>query len=214
MRGARRKGVELHLRHALVCVHQQPQIEVLFVADLGFRLVIEHGDVRARLHMPRDHLVKRHIKDGMAAGEDDILLRAATHIPQAGADSVHAPAIEPRVSLGHERRQQEEAFTLSVQVPFLAGAEMIHQRMIVFLRNEANAGDAGVDQIRKDKVDAAISAAKGNRGHGARECKVAQQRVGFSCVDEAKRVTCHSIFLRSHPRLQPCPGADMHRFEC
>ncbi|MPN10422.1 hypothetical protein SDC9_157717 [bioreactor metagenome] len=145
---ARRVGVELHLGDAAVAVEDQPQIEVLLLGNGQIRVVVEHRDVRAGFDVFGDHLVKRHVKDRVAAGQNHVLLRIAAHVAEAGANRVHTAAVEAGVFLSHERRQHKQALAFSMQVPFLAGAEVVHQRMIVLLRNQADTGDARVDEIR------------------------------------------------------------------
>ena len=44
-------------------------------------------------------------------------------------------------------RQDIEAALLAVQVPGLAVAEMVHQGLIVGTGDDADLGDAGVDQV-------------------------------------------------------------------
>ena len=60
------------------------------------------------------------------------------------------------------RRKQNEAALLSREIPLLAGAEMVHQRLIVILGYNAHGGNAGVDHVGKSKVNQTVSAAIGN----------------------------------------------------
>ena len=186
-------GIELHGGHALVLIEREPEIHVLILGVKVRVLVIHDRDVCPRTHMPVKHLMEGGVKDRVAAAQNDVLLRAAPHIPKAGAECVHRAAVQPCAVLREKGRQDEQTLALSVQIPFLACAEMIHERMVVLLRDESDACHSRMHKVGKDEVHTAVSAAEGQRRDRARQGQVAHFRIVFTGVDETKGAVDHTL---------------------
>lgn len=123
--------------------------------------IVEDGDVRAGLHVLLHHVVKRGVEDRGGAGDQRIALGGAAHIAQVGADGVEHAGIAAGVAAGDVGRQDEQAVALAVEVPGLAAFQVVHQGVVVALRDQAHVRDVGVDQVAQEHVDDAVSAAWG-----------------------------------------------------
>ena len=76
-----------------------------------------------------------------------------------------------------ERRQQVQTTFFPCQIPFTAGTQVIQQRAVVGLGDDADLRDAGVYHIGKRKVDKAVSACKRHAAHGAKPRHLAETLV-------------------------------------
>ena len=73
-----------------------------------------------------DHGVEGGIEHRVASRQDHIPLGAAADIAQHRAQGVQGAFINARIIVGHEGGQDKEAVMLAVELPFLAGAQVVH----------------------------------------------------------------------------------------
>ena len=157
--------------------------------------------------MARYHAVICRVVYGVAAGQYNVSLRGAPDIAHDGAYSVNGAPVYAGIVPCQKRGQYKKPVALPVQVPLLAGAEMIHKRVIVALRYNANVGHAGVYKVAQNKVYAAVSSAKRHRRYGAAVCYVPKLVVGFARVDKSEglfHISCPP-FWRLHRSLSCLP---------
>ena len=158
--------VHLQVRHPAVRIQVHAQLIELVVAVAGGHVVIHNGNIRAGADVLLDHGVEGGVKHRMAPRQDHIPLGAAADIPQHRAQGVQGALVDARVIMGHEGGQDKEPVMLAVELPFLAGAQVVHQGVVILLGDDAHVGQARIHQAGEDEVDAAIAAGKGYRGHG------------------------------------------------
>ena len=129
----------------------------------------------------------------MAAAQHQVFLVRTADVLHDGVERVDVAAVYARIVLGGERREHEQTVALAVQIPLLAGAEMVHQGMIVLLRDETDVPDAGVDEIRKHEVDDAVPSAERNGGDGAAQNEIAHIGVRFPRKDQTECALIHAF---------------------
>ena len=115
--------------------------------------------------MEGEHVAVIDVADHVAVGENDVFLTGVVQETGDGREVFHA-AVRDGACVA-EGRQDEQALSLAGEIPRLAGAEVVHQGLIVVLGDNADLVDAGVDHIGKRKIDQAVAAAEGHRAHGA-----------------------------------------------
>ena len=64
-----------------------------------------------------------------------------------------------------KRRQKLHRTLAQLQIPFLPGADVVHQGLVVVLRDNAQMRDAGIGHIGQGEVDLAVAPAVGQRRH-------------------------------------------------
>ena len=87
---------------------------------------------------------------------------------------------------------------LAGQVPFTAGAEVIHQRVIIPADDDGNISDAAVYHAGQDKIHQAVTACKRDGGHQALGCQLGYQRVIAVRENDAQCI-CVGIYHCSSP---------------
>ena len=157
--------VELYAGHPAVLRQIEAQLVELVVRVMYADFIIHEGYVSPGAYVLGYHIVEGGIEYGVAAGDYYVLLGAAPYVAHHGMVCVYGTPVYAGIVSGHEGRQYEQAVPLPVQLPFLAGAQMIHQRVVVLLGNYANVGNARVHKVAHYKVYAAVSARKGHRGN-------------------------------------------------
>ena len=109
----------------------------------GF-LIVKYGDVRSRADVLVHHVVECRIEYRIASGKEGIALGASADIAGYALERFHGAAVKADIIACDKRRQHEQTVALSVQIPFLSRAEMIHQGMVVLLRDDADVGHARI----------------------------------------------------------------------
>ena len=129
-----------------------------------------HCDIGMVFDMVIDHIVKIDIADNIAVGEHDVIrLHTGNGIVDA-LECFKSCIIEYIlivVERGHVGWQDLDTARTARKVPVLTGSDMIHQRLIVIMRDNAYGGKTGVHHIGKRKIDEAVSAGIRNRCHCA-----------------------------------------------
>ena len=65
-----------------------------------------------------------------------------------------------------ERRQDVQAAVAACEVPVLAGAEVVHEGLVVVVGQHADVRDAGVDDVGKHEIDQPVPAGERDGRHG------------------------------------------------
>ena len=94
-----------------------------------------------------EHIVIRGVEHRVAGREDDVLLPRAAQEARVGAQCVDIAGIFAHVFAREERGQDAQAVVAGVQIPLLAAAQVIHQRVVVLLHDHADVAHAGIDHI-------------------------------------------------------------------
>ncbi len=92
-----------------------------------------------------DHFFEIRIVNDRAVAEYNKFLFAVIQIIRIGTQRIKYTGILPNVLPCHERRQDMKSVILSVKIPFLAGSEMVHQAVIIFLHDYADIFHSAVD---------------------------------------------------------------------
>ena len=96
----------------------------------------------------------------MAVGKHHILFLGIAQEGHDAAQGGHPPVIQlVGVAEGGEEIQP---FVFPGKVPGFPGTDMIHQGLVVALRNHAHLGDAGVDHVGQWEIDQTVPAAEGD----------------------------------------------------
>ena len=159
----------------------------------GQILAVEQGDVRAGGDVIVNGLGEVRVVDRVAVGHNDVLLGGQAQEVAVGVDGVDQAGIHAHVLTGQVRRQDVEA-NLAMQVPLAAGADVVHQGLIVLLGDHADVLDAGVHHGRELEVDHAIAAGDRERGHGALAGQFTEVNIVFTGIDQT-----HDVFHVGYP---------------
>ena len=139
----------------------------------------QQRDIRSGIDMLPEHLGHRQIQGDIAPGEDHIVLTNVLQVIADTAQCVHIPLVLPPGLLGiSEGGQDPQAAMLAAEIPVLAGPQMIQQRLIALVNDNAYVRDPGVDIIGQHKVDQAVAPAEGERAGIARAGQLPQVGVG------------------------------------
>ena len=107
------------------------------------------------------------IVDGdVGIAHDDIFLLLVLQEVEDGAQSFHTAGVDAH-ALFRKGRHDVQAAVTAGHIPLTAGAQMIHQGVVVLAHHDRNVGDAAVGHAGQDKVHHAVTACKGDRGHCA-----------------------------------------------
>ncbi len=186
----------LILPDAQVCVVVPPDAQILALAA-----GVEHRDVRAGLDVLGDHFGEVRVEQDVTVGQKHVFLARAAQIARVGAQGVEHARVDAHIVPREEGRQDEQSVVFEVQIPFLSGAEVIHQGMIIFLGNHPDVADAGMHHAGHQEVDHPEAAGDRQRRDGARERKFPQAGVVFPGIDQAH----HVLHVKTLPcrRLRP-----------
>ena len=156
--------VDGHVRHAVIRVDLHGQIELLLpVADA----VLHHdGDVRARGGVGLDDLFQIDGAQHAAVGQNDIFLRGDFQEIHGGIQRLELAPVAAVVAHG-KRRQEFQAALTELEVPLLPGADVVHEGLIIVLRDDADMADGGIRHVRQGEIDLTIAPAVGQGRHGA-----------------------------------------------
>ena len=184
-------GVDLHIADAAALFHVEEGVGVLAGGTqfhIAAHLGVEQGDVRVGLLMLTDHGLKVHVEDHVAVGEQGKALLGAAQIIEVGAQRVQNAEVFAAGLLRDEGGQEEQAVVAGVQIPLLAGAEVVHQGAIVALHDDAHVAHAGIDHAGKDEVHHAIAARERQRRHRALVGQFPQGQIVLVGIDDAHHV--------------------------
>ena len=177
---------DLHAGDGLVFVHGDVG-GVLGVGALEAPRVHE-GDVRAGVDVLLDGLGEVRVVDGVAVGHHDVLLGGQAQEVAVGVERVQKARVHAHVLARQERRENGEAL-LAVEVPLAAGADVVHQGLVVLLGDDADVLDAGVHHGRELEVDDAVTARDRERGDRAKAGQFTEMDVVFTGEDKT-----HDVF--------------------
>ena len=107
----------------------------------------------------------------IAVGKNDKLLLAARYKLHSAHQRLKPCGIKLAcagiVECGYKRRQYHYSAAAARKVPVLTGADVIHQRAVIVVGNDAHLGDSRVYHIGKSKVNQSVSAPERKRRHCA-----------------------------------------------
>ena len=191
---ARRVRMHFHIADDAVLggyvdIRVRPLRQVCVIGIARRNLAIHQRHVRAGANVLLNHRLKRRVHDVIAAGQNHVFLLRTAQIVEIAAQRLDHAGVFAAVIAGQKWRKDKQTVVARVQIPFLAGAEMIHQRMIVPLRDHANIAHAGINQIRKRKIDNAITTGDGKGGDRAICSQLAELEIVLRGVNDAHYVT-------------------------
>ncbi len=158
--------------------------------------LVYHCHIRAALYVRVDQLCKIEGGSNVAVADNNIFFTLLGQKAQNAVQRFHAAVIYLRAGL-REGRHDVQAAALAHQIPFAAGAKMIHQRMIVFLRDDGNVFDAGVHHAGERKINHTIAPAERHRRHGAVLHQLRNEIVVSVGEDDPERVDVYHSFSPS-----------------
>ena len=122
-----------------------------------------------------------------AADEVDIVLLDVPYVALDGEQRVDDADIVPLArALAAEGRQKAQSAALAAHVPLLAAADVVEQRLVVLLHDDAHVAHAGVLQRGERKVYEPIASRKGQRRRGAARDQLVEP--GLSAVRKNQSV--------------------------
>ena len=119
-------------------------------------------DITAGSNMLFEDRCKIDCAEDSCIGQHDILSVAAAENRHGGLKRLKLTAVCPGMT-GGIRGQKPDALA-QFEIPLLAVAEMIHQRLIIIFCDNADVADLGVCHIGQGKVNLTIAAAERDRG--------------------------------------------------
>ena len=143
----------------------------------------DERDIRARILMEAQHLVKVHIVDETAVCEQNIVCRGVLDKVKIMIEILEIALTLLRI-IGH-RRKVEEPVVAACQIPILAGTQMIEDRARLIGEHHAHLVYAGIDHARQGKVNQAVSSGKGNGFHRTAVGKFTNQRTVLLQIDQS-----------------------------
>ena len=133
--------------------------------------------------------VHRHI----AAGEDHIVLTDTLQVGIDTGQGVHTPlvfALPPLVGIA-EGGQYPQTAVLPGEVPVLAGAHVVQQRLIIGVDDESHIGDAGIYHIGEHEIHDAVAPAIGDGAGVPVLGELPELRIGAVGKDDPVQLVGH-----------------------
>ena len=166
--GSRHCAVEIH---ALNCDRN-----VRTVCDMVVDHVVE-VDIADDVTVSHYHVIGGQLRDGVA----DALERF-----QSGVRKVRSHV---RIEIDVGRKNLDTAGTAS-EVPVLTGSDMVHERVVIVLRDDVDIADVGIHHVGERKVDETVAASERNGREGTDSRKLRN----FIIVKIRKNNTCYRHF--------------------
>ena len=190
----------------IVDAPEQVGVHENLLADAVVRHLLavrDQCDVGAGLDVPVENLLIVDRTDAVAVGHDDIFFARTRDEVERAFEQLKPRGIEQLALVGvvggDERGEQLDAAAAAGKVPVLTGADVIHQRLVVVIGDDADLGDVRVDHVGEFKVDHAVSAAERNRGDRA----AAGQFGNHIVVDVGKDNTDSVHVLAEYDKADP-----------
>ena len=156
--------VEQQLGNTAVCIHRQGVV-IVFAAlgDLG--ALVCHRNIRTAGLVCSQQRVEVVVDGHVGIAHHHIALLLVLQEAQDGSQSLHAAGVDAH-ALFCKRRHDVQTAVAAGHIPLTAGAQVIHQGVIVFAHHDGNIGDAAVCHAGQHKVHHAVTACKRDRSHG------------------------------------------------
>src|SRR5699024_4838914 len=119
-----------------------------------------NGNILAAFHVLLQDSIQVNVTKDVAVGQYDIVLQGVFQENHGGSQGFYLTPVAAVVPHGEGRQIFQPAF-FQLQIPFLAGADMIHQGLVVILCDDSDVPDAGVGHIGQGEVDLAVPSAVG-----------------------------------------------------
>ena len=148
----------LNLHIGYVAVLLNLDIRAVLIPDHGGILGVHQGDIRTCFPVKTDQFIQAGIVQDVAVAQHQGFLLAAGQIAVVGSESIQDARIQSDILTRQERRQNMKALMFAVQIPFLAGSEMVHQAVIIFLHDHADVFHSAVHHAGNQEVNHAESA--------------------------------------------------------
>ena len=165
----RRAVIDGHILDLAVCAELERGVLDLFA--VGDARLGDDRDVAAGADMLFHNEAEVDRAEHRRIREDDIVRVAALEHRHGRLQGLELAVVGPGVARGIGR--QEAHAVAELEVPFLAVAEVIHQRLIVILCDDADALDAGVCHVGEHEVHLAVAAPERDGGRGAHRGQLA-----------------------------------------
>ena len=150
----------------------------------------DRGNIRAAFQMGLEHGLQVDVAGHIAVRHDYIILFDVLYIAVNAIKRFHLTAEVAR--LVREGGQHSQTTALTGQIPVLAAAQMIQQRLALLLHDHADVYNAGVDHVGEHEIDHAVAAAKGDRGDGAVAGQLTQMGIITIGEQNAVQLSGHS----------------------
>ena len=143
----------------------------------------DERDVRARILMETEHLVKVNVVDKAPVCEQNVARRCVLNEVQIVIEILEIALAALCIVLCC--RQVEEAVMAARQIPVLARTQMVEHRARLIGEHDAHLDDAGVDHARECKVNQAIASGEGNGFNGTPIGELTNEAAVLLQVDES-----------------------------
>ena len=118
----------------------------------------------------------------IAVAQNKRFLFAAHQIVAVGTECIQHSGIQTNILPGQKGRQNMKTIIFAVQIPLFAGAEMVHQAVIVFLHNNSDIFHTTIDHAGNQKINYPESAGDGHRSNGTGNGQFPQSGIIFSGI--------------------------------
>ena len=140
------------------------------VADV--LLMINNRDIRALFDMKIERFRKIDIANVVAIAHHDVSRARIAKVVRAVGNRFETRRIHGR-AFPTERRKNGKPAVFTREIPAFTGADMLHKRLIIVLRDHADVENSAVYHIRKHEIDQAVSARERNGSERAPRSKFA-----------------------------------------
>ena len=120
--------------------------------------MVRHRDIGALLFMICNDICDVDMRNAVAIGNDDIFFIAMIEEARDPLERFQTIGIGC-IGLIRIGRQQDDAAVLSREVPVLAAAEVVDQRLIIVFGDDADCRDPRIDHVGEREIDEAITSA-------------------------------------------------------
>src|SRR5699024_3028204 len=157
--------VQQQLGDPAVAVDGQGVVVILAaLGDLG--LLVGDGDVGAAGLVSLQQGVEVEVDGDVGVAHDHIALFLVFQEAQDGGQSLDAAGVDPHALFCKGRHDVQAAVTAG-HIPLAAGAQVVHQGVVVLAHHDGHVGDAAVGHAGEDEVHHAVPPREGDGRHGA-----------------------------------------------
>lgn len=159
------RRISLHIRYSARIVVFDYDIR-LCLLSCEVHTLNSHGDIRSACHMVCYHGTEVYIAYHIAIGESNIIGIYIRYAVVYALERFKARIVERIYIVGISRdirRKNFHAAASACQIPVLAASDMVHERLVIIMGDDADIVYIGIYHIRKGKIHETVSASERNR---------------------------------------------------
>ena len=145
-------------------------------------MAVQHGGEIQICHIP-------------CTAQNQVFFLQLLQIEGVVAQCLNSGAFRQHASGRGERRQVSETAVLTVQIPFSAGLDMMHEAVVLLAHDETDAAETSIGHVAQAEVDQPVFRAERNGRQGAAFRQFLRQQSGV--VRQNNSCSIHTICLLS-----------------